>query len=384
MKTPGVLEALGNRATLIPTAYAVLAALPVFLVSSQSVVLQRELGFGKVQLGLAVSACYAASALTAVPVGRLVQRAGPSNGLRLAALLSMTSLVLIGAVASGWWTLLIALALCGAANASAQVASNMALADGVAPSRQALAFGAKQAAVPFASLLAGVSVPLVAAFVGWRGDALAAAGLVAATLLLAPRLAPGRPRLPKPTMDVDRFLIALGVSGFCAGAIGNALPAFTVDAATAAGLGHNSASLLLALGGGAAVAGRIAAGWLADRRHSSGLGELMAVTLIGAGAFALLAVGHGSRLVFVVATLAAFAGGWGWAGIIYFATVRAHPLAAGTASGFVLSWVYAGNVVGPAGVGAIAESTSYTVAWVVSAVVLAGSAVAAAVARRVT
>jgi predicted MFS family arabinose efflux permease len=382
VNTPGVLEALGNRATLIPTAYAVLAALPVFLVSSQSVVLQRELGFGKVQLGLAVSACYAASALTAVPVGRLVQRAGPSTGLRLAALLSMASLVLIGALASGCWTLLVALALCGAANASAQVSSNLVLADGVVASRQALAFGAKQAAVPFASLLAGVSVPLVAAFLGWRGDMLAAAALVGATLLFAPRLAPGRPRPGKPGLGVDRFLVALGISGFCAGAIGNALPAFTVDAATGVGLGHNAASLLLALGGGAAVAGRVGAGWFADRRRSSGLTELIAVTLIGAGAFVLLAVGHGSRPVFVFATLVAFAGGWGWAGIIYFATVRAHPLAAGVASGFVLSWVYAGNVVGPAAVGAIADSSSYTVAWVVSAVVLAGSAVAAGVARR--
>jgi predicted MFS family arabinose efflux permease len=381
-RAPGVVEALGNRATLVPTLYAVLAALPVFLVSSQSVVLQRELEFGRVQLGLAISACYAASALTAVPLGRLLQRAGASSGLRLAALLSMTALVVIGALATSWWHLVGALALCGAANASAQIASNLALASGVVASRQALAFGAKQAAVPFAGMLAGLSVPLVADVVGWRADMLAAAAVLAATLLFAPRLASGRSPQARREVRADRFLVALGVSGICAGAVGNALPAFTVDAATSVGLGHNGASLLLALGGAAAIVGRVGVGWIADRRGSPGLAELVAMTLAGAAAFALLAVGHGSRAIFVLATLIAFAMAWGWPGIIYFATVRAHPEAAAAASGFVLSWVYTGNVLGPAGVGAIAEGASYTAAWVVSAVVLVGAGVAAEVARR--
>jgi predicted MFS family arabinose efflux permease len=217
---------------------------------------------------------------------------------------------------------------------------------------------------------------------GWRGDVLGAAAVVGATLVLAPRLAPVRPPGARQRLHVDRFLVALGLAGICAGAIGNALPAFTVDAATTAGMGHNSASLLLAVGGGAAVAGRLAAGWLADRRRSVGIDELIATTLIGAVAFAALAIGHGSRAVFVVATLVAFFGGWGWAGVIHFATMRARPVGAGTASGYVLAWVYTGNVIGPVAIGATVDATSYTVAWVVSAVVLVLSAVAAAVARR--
>lgn len=379
---PGILKTLGNRAAALPTAYAVLAALPVFLVSSQSVILQRELSFDRVQLGVAISVSYAASAVTALPIGRLLQHASPSLGLRMAAVLSMTSLVLVGAVASQWWHLLVAMALCGAANASAQVASNLALAGGVARSRQALAFGARQAAIPFASVLAGLSVPVVAALFGWRGDMLGAAVVVAATLLLAPRLASARPSGPKQGMRVDRYLIALGVSGICAGAIGNSLPAFTVDAATTAGIGHNGASLLLALGGLAAVAGRLSAGMIADRRRSVGIAELMATTLIGAAAFSVLAVGHDTHAVFVIAMLVAFAGGWGWAGAIHFATMRSSAVGAGTASGFVLAWIYTGNLIGPVAMGATVEATSYSLAWLVSAVVLVGSAVAAAVARR--
>ncbi len=347
----GILQTLAHRVTVLSAAYAVLAVLPLFLVGSQSVVLQRDLGFGRAQLGLATSACYAASALTAVPLGRLIQRAGPAQGLRLSGALSFTSLLIIGLVVSSWWQLVLALALCGCANAAAQVSSNLALAGGVARSRQALAFGAKQAAVPFSSLLAGVSVPAVSALVGWRGDMLAAALIVALVLVLAPPLRAGAVPGEQHGGGVDRFLVALAVSGLCAGAIGNTLPAFMVDSATAEGFGHNAASVLLALGGAAAIAGRVGTGWLADRRRSVGVAEMMGVTLLGAAAFVALVLGHASRPVFVLSTLVAFGGGWGWAGIVYFATVRTHPVAAATASSFVLSWVYVGNVVGPAGVG---------------------------------
>ena len=67
------------RATLLPMAYVVLAVLPLFLVSSQSVVLQRDLGFDDIRLGLGVSACYGSAALTAPAFGRLMQRRPPST-----------------------------------------------------------------------------------------------------------------------------------------------------------------------------------------------------------------------------------------------------------------------------------------------------------------
>lgn len=98
----GTLQTLAHRVNVLPAANAVLAVLPLFLVGSQSVVLQRDLGFGRAQLGLATSACYAASALTAVPLGRLIQRTAP-HGAGLSGALSFTSLLVIGVAVSSWW-----------------------------------------------------------------------------------------------------------------------------------------------------------------------------------------------------------------------------------------------------------------------------------------
>ena len=80
--------------------------------------------------------------------------------------------------------------------------------------------------------------------------------------------------------------------------------------------------------------------------------------------------------------IAGFGAGWGWAGVIYFAVVRTHPQAPAAATAFVLSVVFVGNVIGPAGVGFIAQHGSYELAWGVGAAVLALATAAALAARQ--
>ncbi len=79
------------------------------------------------------------------------------------------------------------LALSAAANALGQLASNAALAEHVPAHRQGLSFGVKQAAVPVATLLAGVAVPTVALTAGWRWAFVVAAGAALAALPAVPR-----------------------------------------------------------------------------------------------------------------------------------------------------------------------------------------------------
>ena len=68
------------------------------------------------------------------------------------------------------------------------------------PSRLGLSFGIKQAAIPIATLLAGVAVPTVALTVGWRWAYLIGAGLALLALLIAPAgrraAGPGAARSP--------------------------------------------------------------------------------------------------------------------------------------------------------------------------------------------
>jgi predicted MFS family arabinose efflux permease len=377
--------ASGRHATLVAVSYSVLAVLPLFLASAQAVQLQRDLDFGKDGLGLAVSVCFAVSAVAATPLGNVVGRIGARAGLKLSSAFSLVSLLLLAALADRWWHLAFALALCGVANATAQVATNVMLAGNVRAGRQGVAFGAKQAAIPLASLAAGLALPVVGLLAGWRVTFAAAAVIVLASLAYRPQISgePGETRArergrTRPTP----LLLTIALVGLLAGAVANALPTFAVDSAVASGFGEGAAGLLLALGSTAAVVVRVGAGWVADRRSSPGFSELLMLTGFGAFALVLLAVAGDNHVLYVIAMVAVFASGWGWPGLIHFATVRTHLAAPAAASGFVLSAVYVGNVVGPAIVGFIAEHRSYADAWGYGAVVLALATAAGVAARR--
>jgi MFS family permease len=372
----------GRHATLVSVSYSILAVLPLFLVSSQAVQLQRDLDFGTAGLGLAVSVCFAVSALAATPLGRLVGTIGGRAGLKLAASLALGALALMAVFADRWWHVALALALCGLANATAQVATNVVLAGDVPESRQGIAFGAKQAAIPIASLAAGLALPVVGLLAGWRVAFAGAGAIVIVALLFRSRVSDGRGPRERRSGRPTPLLLTLALVGLFAGAVANAIPTFAVDSAVAHGFGEGAAGLLLALGSLAAVIVRVGAGWVADRRGSIGFTELLWLT--GAGALALIALSlaGGSHAFYVLATLAVFATGWGWPGLIHYATVRSHRETSAAASGFVLSAIYVGNVVGPAIVGFVAEHRSYAEAWAYGAVVLALAAGATFVARR--
>lgn len=383
-RTRGRSETGGpRRATLLAVAYAVLGVLPLFLVSAQAVTLERDLGFGTAALGAAVSIGFVASALAAPLLSRLVERIGPRAGLRLAASCSLAALLLMALVASRWAHVALALALSGVANAAAQVSTNIVLASGVPHSRQGVAFGAKQAAIPGASLIAGVALPVVGLLAGWRAAFAAGAVVAAVAAAAVPPVAGATVTHRRPAgRAATPLLVTIAASGMLAGAVGTTLPTFTVDSAAARGIAESAAGIVLAAGSAAAILSRVGAGWIADRRGSSGLTELASLMALGALACVLLAVAADNRLLFVVAIVTGLAAGWGWPGIIYFAAVRAHPTAPAGATGLVLSAVYAGNMLGPATFGYIAEHSSYAVAWAAAAVIMACAALAALAARR--
>jgi MFS family permease len=380
--TTGTGPRSGRHATLVSVGYSVLAVLPLFLVSSQAVQLQRDLEFGTAGLGLAVSVCFAVSALAATPLGHVVAAIGSRAGLKLAAGMALAALVLMTFVADRWWHVAVALALCGLANTTAQVATNVVLAGDVPESRQGIAFGAKQAAIPIASLAAGLALPVVGLLAGWRAAFAGAGAIVIAALLFQPRVSGGRGSRERRSGRPTPLLLSLALVGLFAGSAANAIPTFAVDSAVAHGFGEGAAGLLLAVGSLAAVIVRVGAGWVADRRGSIGFSELLWLTGAGTLALAALALAGESQAFYVLAMLAVFATGWGWPGLIHYATVRSHRETSAAASGFVLSWIYVGNVVGPAIVGFVAEHRSYAEAWAYAAAVLAVAAGGAWVARR--
>src|SRR5690606_32204086 len=122
-----------------------------------------------------------------------------------------------------------------AANSVGQLAANSTLA-GMPASRQGLAFGIKQAAIPGATLLSGLSVPTIALTAGWRWAFVLAAAVAVGSLALVP---PDRHRATahqrRTWHRATSALVIVGVAAALAAGAASSMGTFLVDAAVTRG-----------------------------------------------------------------------------------------------------------------------------------------------------
>jgi MFS family permease len=345
---------------------------PVFLLGGLAVQVGADLGFSPAGLGLAVAVYFGVSALSSVPAGGLVERYGTPVTARAGIILSASCLLAIAVAARNYWTLVALLAAGAGANALGQLSANAALSR-VPARRQGLSFGVKQAAIPAATLLAGVSVPAVALTLGWRWafsiTALAAAGALA--LVPTPDRTTGHP-VRSPAEAGPRATGALVVIGAAvalgAGAAGS-LGTFLVDSSVERGLAPGAAGLTLTLGSIACITVRVGGGWLADRRGTHGdVATVAGLLVVGAVGLALLGVPGTAALI--AGVLLGFGFGWAFPGLVNFAVVQLHPHAPAAATSITQTGVYTGGCVGPLAFGAAANTHGYPTAWVGGAVAM--------------
>jgi len=376
MASNPIRATLTRRPLYAAVIYTGVGVLPLFLISAQILQLEREIDFGVGRLGLATAAFFGAAALAANPAGRLVARVGPGQGLRIGGLLTLAACVVAG-TATVWWVLPLASAIGGTGNGLIQVASNLAIFDGVAIRRQGLGFGAKQASVPMASVLAGISLPLVGLVFGWRW-VFALAGVIALILVVsAPQLDMARAasrnegRIGKPPLS----LLLLSVGGITGAMAGNGLSLFIVPSAVDVGISEAAAGGVLAACSLLVVAVRLLAGWIVDRNETRGHIEMAWLAGAGAvGAFVLLM--SSMPALYLISMPIAVLGAWGWPGIFFFTVVHSYPEFPARASGLALSGNLTGTVIGPLIVGALAGRSNYPGAWLFVTAMSAISAVA--------
>ncbi|GGI02469.1 MFS transporter [Egicoccus halophilus] len=369
-----------GRVATIATLATVVSVLPIFLLGGLASLVRRDLGFDEAVLGLITSSFFAACAVFSTAAGSLADRIGSRRAVPFALGLSIIALLGIATVARSWAALAGFMLVGGAGNALMQPAANLALARGVRVRRQGVAFGAKQAAIPVATLVAGLAVPVVGLTVGWRW----AFGVLAlAALPLAPVAARGLAPEPKPVRTRrrrgsnrphrgdhrPRGLLAVAVAGGCGAAAANSLGAFTVESVAAAGQPLARAGLLLSLGSVFAILTRVFVGWYADRSMVDQFRVLASMMIVGS--FAMFALGGVTAIgVLTIAVIAAFGAGWGWPGLMHFAVVREHRERPAAAIGISQTGVYIGGIVGPVSFGWLVRTSGYRTAWTVAAIVL--------------
>jgi MFS family permease len=381
---PTEREASNRRPILLAVAVATVGVLPAFLTGGLAVQVRDELDFGSAALGLAVAAFFASSSLASAVMGRLVERIGFHRGMRLAAIGGAASLLGVALLARSWTGLVACLVLGGLANAASHPATNLSLAREVPARRQGLSFGVKQAAIPAATLLAGLAVPTIAVTFGWRWAFAGGAALALAVALFVPAGAPGGVvrRLAEAREKDARFaplvLLALGIG---LGSTATApLGTFLVESSVAAGLRVDTAGLLLALGSAVNIVVRVAFGHLADGMSGGRLQLVAAMLGIGVVGFVLLATGESALIL--PGALLAFGAGWGWPGLFNFAVVKTSPGAPAAATGVTQTGASGGAALGPLVFGLVVEAASYDVAWLVSGAIALGALAAILAGRR--
>jgi MFS family permease len=380
---PGIAEnaveerALDYRPVLLAVAVATVGVLPAFLTGGLVVQIRSELDFGSAALGLAVAVFFASASLASVVMGRVVERIGAHRGMRLSAVGSAASLLSIALFAGSWRGLVACLVLGGLANAVAQPATHLSLAREVPAGRQGVSFGIKQAAIPTATLLAGLAVPGIAVTLGWRWAFAGGAALALLIALLVPAETLGGVRRLKEARAGDvavapLVLLALGIG--LGSTAATPLGAFIVESSVASGLHVGTAGLLLALGSAAGIVVRVWFGHLADGMGGGRLRLVAAMLGVGVVGFVMLASGKAGLIL--PGTLLAFGAGWGWPGLFNFAVVKTNPGAPAAATGITQTGASGGAALGPLVFGLVVEATSYGVAWLVCGAIAAIALVA--------
>lgn len=371
----GRRRSVSFRVTIASALLTTLGVMPVFLVGALGPFVSDELTIDPAGFGVAVAAYFATSAIASAPVGRVVESIGSQRAGIIAGSISVATLAAIGLIATSWSQLVVLLALGGVGNAFAQLSSNLAVARGVVHHRQGLAYGIKQAAIPLATLVGGLSVPLFALGPGWRWAFIVGPVMLATWVLISPRL--GHASDPSWRAATRRSvrspsLVILAVATGCAAAGSNAMGSFFVASAVNASVAALDAGLLLVVGSSCGIAARVAIGWKADHMRVDRLKVVASMMAGGAVGVALLATGVGPQLV--VGVIVAFAAGWGWTGLLSFAVVREYPSAPAAATGITQAGLYLGGVIGPLGFGFLVERASYAAAWTGASLLLLAAA----------
>lgn len=167
-------------------------ALPMLIfyaVGTLGPLMVADLGVPTPWLGWLITSTFGFAALLSLWAGPLVNALGSRRGLALLFWSTACSYSLLAAL-PGFAGVVLALTVCGIAQALANPVTNLLIAERVEPKFKAAVVGLKQSGVQVSALFAGALLPGLALGFGWRG---ALACLLLPALLLAvlgPRVAP--------------------------------------------------------------------------------------------------------------------------------------------------------------------------------------------------
>ncbi len=380
VRTPSDASGIAG-VTLIAVVGSIAATLPLLLVGALAVQLSEDLAIGPAGLGSAVGIATVARAVATALLGRTVDRLGVTTSIRLG--MGASALAGLGVVlfASSWETFVPWLVVGALSHALMMPAANRLLVGRVPAHRLGVSIGIKQSAPPIATMFAGLSVPLLAATIGWRW-AFVAASVIATVMLLSVRRPDGdraKPRLDRRSKlrtqlshPWARFLVGTGFA--CEFFASNSALAFFVMTAFAAGMANQTAGLVLAAASLVAILARIGSGMWCDRSPIHPLRLSSRMFLVGA--FGLVLLSTGIPVVMGIGVMLSLTGSWGFTNGLWLSLMRSFPEDPGRVTGSMAWAILVGGGLGPIAFGAILEFVGPRVAWLGAAAIAVLGAVA--------
>jgi MFS family permease len=165
-------DAGGLRSALVPVG-AMLVSLAVLALSVLMPAIARDLGIDAKLVGAFTAITYAVASFVALASAVVIARLGAVRVCQLALLAAAAGLALNAAGAV--WACIAAVVMIGFAQGPTNPASAHILSQRVPHRLFSIVFSIKQTGVPLGFAAAGVVLPLLLAWVGWRGASLAAA-----------------------------------------------------------------------------------------------------------------------------------------------------------------------------------------------------------------
>ena len=306
----------------------------------------------------------------------LIQRMGSVLALQASLLLGAASLILFHV--PSFAAALLASALIGISNGTANPAGAEVLQRYTPPAHRNFVFSIKQAGVPLGGVVAGLTIPLLIEAFGWRSAlVIAAAGTVVAAALMLPfRARIDGPReqaavrtsrmsfadlaVPLCSLTSGPGLLRISIVGAVFSIAQSCWFTFAVTYLVVGhGLSLGVAGLVFAVMQAAGVAGRIAMGWIADNVASSTT-TLAIVAVVSAAITIAFGLFRPDWPAWSLMALAAVAGATvsGWNGVQIAEVARRSPrgLVGETAAGSVIL-VFLSNMLAPIAFAAFVAAT---------------------------
>ena len=257
------------RVVVVLTLAMAVAVMPIGALGVLAPILTAKLDISTGQIGLLIAVASASSALFAPRTGRFVDRIGDRNAL-LVVLASGAVCLTAMALAAGFVTLMVAVAIGGLCRAAANPATNRFISTRVAAGRRGFVTGIKHSGETGTTILIASALPTAAVLLGWRAALLILAAIAVAGLGFAAASIHGTAHVERTEVAggplrrsiywLTAYTTAMGAAGTC---MTGYLPLYAHD------VGHFSvaaAGFVMASAAVVATLSRVLWSHLAERR----------------------------------------------------------------------------------------------------------------------